>query len=596
MSTDADPLVGRLVLGRYRVLRSLARGGMGVIYLARQEGAAGFARPVVIKRVVPGLGDDESMIGMFVREAHILSNLQHPSIVDVIDFGQQDEAYELVLEYVQGHDLGKWRRYLATQDRVVPVDIALYIMTRVLEALHYAHTLRKPDGTPATVVHRDVTPSNILLHIDGHVKLADFGIARMSNLKSHYHTQTLSLRGKLAYMAPELFRSEPPSPQTDVYACGVVLHEILTGTNEFRNGEMPQVVHRILHHMPSPVTAKRPDAPRGLDAVIARALAKEPADRYPDAAAMAGALRKLRRAPEDDVVTQLATALRADFYGNMPEAVGVTPLEVLDAAWRTPTPNVRSGRYPSPPDVTIGPRKKAGAPPPPPPPTGPHPETDSIEVLVADEDAPRTAPWWRRALPWAAGGMAAVTIALLAALAWPESEPAAPNDPRYILLEQDGDEQVPTPPEPGAHAAMPKGDGPKGTRSTAGTAGGDPPAAGSADEDTPMPTRTASADPPPRRAHPPDRQGDSLSAAFARKQGRIQACFDSYGANAAAGPRLALRFRISAQGRVRSAELIPNRQTSTPLGQCLLQVAESVRFPAQSEPIAFRIPIEVAKQ
>jgi eukaryotic-like serine/threonine-protein kinase len=549
---------------------------MGVIYLARQEGAAGFARPVVVKRLMPDLSHDDDMIKMFVREAHILGSLHHPGIVDVVEFAEEDGAYVMVLEYVQGHDLGQWRRYLRKKNRPVPVDVALHVVIQVLEALHHAHTLRHTDGSPATVIHRDVTPSNILLHVDGHVKLADFGIARMKNLSTQYRTQSPSLKGKLAYLAPELFQSAPPSPQTDVYACGVVLHEVLTGVNEFRVGEMPQAVHRILHHQPTPVSELRDDIPAGLDAVLARAMAKSPSDRYPDAESMAADLRGLRGQPEEAIAAELARSLRVDFFGELPQALGVTPIGVLDEAWREPS---TEPHLPSP-DATRTVPGRPGALPSAdgaPPPHGAALQDISIRV---EEVRPRR---WRRPLPWV-GAAAAVGLLALGVTTWGSGDapPAEDAEPKFILLDRTGPDEAGQPdPEPAAEGDR--------AADTAAEATARPPTT-----EEPAPQHTAAAR---TRSHRPRRKVDpaaNLGAAFARQRGRIEACFTRHVPDGETDPRLLVRFRIAASGKVESAELVPPDRTTTPLGRCVLQVARGTRFPSQPEPITFRIPIHVS--
>src|SRR5262245_24696603 len=220
MPARATDMTGTLVLGRYRVVSPLARGGMGIVFLARTEGAAGFSRPVVIKRVVPDLAGDEAAAQSFAREARILSNLQHPNIVNVIDFDEEDGAYVMVLEYVHGYNVGQWQRYLLDTGRKMPIDYAIYITTRVLDALHYAHTFTRADGTPMQIVHRDVSPGNILLDTQGNVKLLDFGIAR-ANEGGEYKTRDGYFKGKLTYAAPEIYEGTAASPQSDVYSAGV---------------------------------------------------------------------------------------------------------------------------------------------------------------------------------------------------------------------------------------------------------------------------------------------------------------------------------------------------------------------------------------
>ncbi|HEX5098716.1 MAG TPA: serine/threonine-protein kinase, partial [Polyangiaceae bacterium] len=166
---SAPSLSGRVLLGRYRVVRPLARGGMGVVYLGRVEGAAGFAKPVVIKALLTNPTQAEEGEHLFAREARIVSHLQHPGIVSVFDFGQVDGTHVMVLEYVHGYNLGQWFRYVTDARGAVPVHHATHIVLGVLDALDYAHRLTRPDGTPFGIVHRDISPGNVLIDDQGRV-------------------------------------------------------------------------------------------------------------------------------------------------------------------------------------------------------------------------------------------------------------------------------------------------------------------------------------------------------------------------------------------------------------------------------------------
>ncbi|HEX6244608.1 MAG TPA: serine/threonine-protein kinase, partial [Polyangiales bacterium] len=280
---STSSLIGQVLLGRYRVVRELAKGGMGVVYLARSEGAVGFVKPVVIKLVLPEHAEDRRFLGMFAREAQILAHLRHPSIATVLEFGEQDGAYVMVLEYVRGYHLGQWTRYLRLKGRKVPADVALQLTLDVLDALHHAHAMAHPDGTSMQIVHRDVSPSNILLDEDGRARLLDFGVARMRGHDVNYQTQVKGFVGKLMYSAPEVFTDGESTPRSDSYACAVVLHELLLGKNTFRGENQARTLHNVLSMMPEPLEPLRADVPRGLDAVLQRALAKAPGDRYASA-------------------------------------------------------------------------------------------------------------------------------------------------------------------------------------------------------------------------------------------------------------------------------------------------------------------------
>ena len=211
MSELDDRMIGQLVLGRYRIVRLLAQGGMGAVYLARVEGAAGFAKPVVVKRILPQLSDSIEDQERFIREAQILSNIRHPGIVNVIDFGKVEGAYLMVLEYVHGYHLGQWMKYVIRTREKMSWDVSVVVMLQVLAALHYAHTHQRSDGSRATIIHGDISPGNILLDVEGNVRLADFGIARIEAEQTTRKASTEGIfRGKLSYAAPELLASEMP--------------------------------------------------------------------------------------------------------------------------------------------------------------------------------------------------------------------------------------------------------------------------------------------------------------------------------------------------------------------------------------------------
>jgi serine/threonine-protein kinase len=332
-------MIGRVVLGRYRIVRALAKGGMGVVYLARGEGASGFTKPYVVKRMASDILVDDSMLKMFVREARLMSRLRHPGLVGVVDFGQEGGDYLMVIEYVHGFHLGQWHRYMRHAHGPFPVGTALHIVAKVLDGLDYAHTLRDADGTPQRIVHRDVSPSNILIDVEGIVKLADFGVARSQEHTEK--TEETTIKGKMPYLAPELFRLAAPSPGTDAYACAVVLHELLVGKNEFRGNDMATTISRVLEHMPTPVDAVRDDLPDGLGDLLGRALAKDPAERYQSAGDLAAGLRAIRPQAEEDADRMLRAMTVADFLDpRMSEHLGLSSLTELENSWRNPSPDI----------------------------------------------------------------------------------------------------------------------------------------------------------------------------------------------------------------------------------------------------------------
>ena len=332
-----DDMVGRTLAGRYRIVRKLATGGMGVVYLARAEGAAGFAKPVVVKLVLPNYAENKEFSGMFIREAMILSHLRDPGIVGVVEFSEEGGCYLMVLEYVNGYQLREWNKFRKSKGYLIPTGICIHIMTCVLDALHYAHTLQRPDGSVMQVIHRDISPGNIMIDMDGRARVVDFGIALVTDASFGHLTQTESFKGKLSYAAPELFKNHKASVASDVYACGVSLHEILLGRSDFRTGNHVTTLSRVLSHTPCSVLGQRPDAPKDLDIVLRKAMAKDPSRRYKNAAEFADALRMVYPSNERDVQAQLSDLVRQDFTEEMADFLGVESLDSRDRAWRNPS-------------------------------------------------------------------------------------------------------------------------------------------------------------------------------------------------------------------------------------------------------------------
>lgn len=589
MSGSSNPeksLVGQLLLGRYRVLRRLALGGMGAVYLARTEGARGFSKPVVVKRILPIWGGDEEIVSLFAREARILSQLQDPGIVSVIDFGQlADGTLVMVLDYVHGYHLQHWAAYLRATQGQMPVDMAVHILLRVLSALQYAHTFIKPDGKSLAVIHRDVSPTNILLDMSGNVKLVDFGIARAEGDANEYKTEAPQLRGKFGYLAPELFTGAPPTPQSDVYAAGVVLYEILTGDNPFRGREVTDSYHKALTVEAPLVSSLRADVSPALSQVIARALAKEPAERYASAADFADALRPERAATDEVSQGRLRAAVQAAFSGPLADALGIEPLSASDEAWREsagdlslanaihePAPSLtpgdsvaRFGRSPLP---------AAG-------------DTQSgMELPPDDAESPTlrrvqtsTPPGWKPTqlrlvalLSMVAFG-AMLVAGILRSLEHKED--------RVIVIERQANPE----PEASAPESEPEPESPVAVSGeVAPAAHGDAkPVGAPAQKDPPKPA-------PP--SGPVEPEPAALTSRFAREQPRVQRCFAAHAEGLGAMPELTLEFHVASSGVVDKSELLPAQLASSALGTCLLEVARSTRFPRLTRAVTFQIPIQ----
>lgn len=298
-SRTARPAHGRIA-GRYELIERAGEGGMAVVWQAVMHGAAGFTRPVALKEMKPGLRDDPRQIAMFVEEARLGSCLLHPNIAQVLDFTEDDAGtYWLVTEWVEGMDFGSLLHAFRVRRERLPWSLIALIGAGALRGLAAAHERHSPEGTPIPIVHRDVSPQNILLSTGGAVKLTDFGLARARDRTSVLTTPGF-IKGKLAYLAPELVGGAAATPQSDIFAMGGVLWEALVGRPLFTGDNDRDILRKIHRGEVPPVSELRPGLPKLLDYAVSRALGRMPSERYASATLMAM-----------DVETALAGSLAA---------------------------------------------------------------------------------------------------------------------------------------------------------------------------------------------------------------------------------------------------------------------------------------------
>ena len=276
--------------GQYELLEQIAVGGMAEVFKGRVVAAEGFEKLVAIKRILPDLAEDERFVKMLLTEARIHSALSHRNIVQIHDLGISEAGeYFIVLEYVEGYDLRVIMEQIQGAGEIIPEALSLHIAAEIAQGLNFAHELRGPDGQPLGLIHRDVTPSNILISFAGEVKLSDFGLAK----RRHDRSVVGSLKGNLAYMSPEQAKQAELDRRTDIFSLGAILFEMLTGkrlreiTDEVAGWN--QVASGVL---PS-ARAVRPDLPSSVEHLLDRALAVDPAARFPDAATFGAEIRNV---------------------------------------------------------------------------------------------------------------------------------------------------------------------------------------------------------------------------------------------------------------------------------------------------------------
>src|SRR3954464_15859683 len=265
-------------IGKYKLVRLIAAGGMAEVYLARQAGAAGFEKLVCLKRILPQLARDKQFVEMFLNEARLAARLDHPNIVSIFDLGEANGNYFIAMEFIDGPSLRAVGKRASERGEYLPIPELCKIIAMAAGGLQYAHDLNDPQGNPLGLVHRDISPDNILVHRNGVAKVVDFGIAKAAN--SSGATRTGTLKGKVAYMPPEQLRGEPLDRRADVFALGVVLYELLAGKRPWEGDSEVSLIGRIITEVPAPLATLRPEAPGGLMGVLDRALAKDREARY----------------------------------------------------------------------------------------------------------------------------------------------------------------------------------------------------------------------------------------------------------------------------------------------------------------------------
>jgi len=314
-SSEALPR-GRLV-GRYELIHRLGHGGMATVYLGRALGTAGFEKLVAVKVIHPHLASEPEFVEMFLDEARIAARIHHPHVVEILDLGREDDVFFMVMEYVEGDTLASIVRELRKTGERLPLPVILQVVADACEGLAAAHDLIDPEGQPYHLVHRDVSPHNLLVGLDGRVRVVDFGIMKAAGKRST--TLTGQLRGKLPYMSPEQAKGHSIDLRTDLFALGAVLWELCAGERLFGGETDSEILAHVVDCNVRDIRSIRPDVPAEIVKVLERSLAVDRNLRYPSAQDMLRDLRLAMRActEPDDPRESLAGALERTCGGRL---------------------------------------------------------------------------------------------------------------------------------------------------------------------------------------------------------------------------------------------------------------------------------------
>jgi len=294
------------VFGPYQLLDRIAVGGMAEVFKAKRTGAAGFEKTLAVKRILPHLSDNEEFVNMFVDEAKMVAGLSHPNIVQIFDLGQIEKSFFIAMEYVHGRDLRTILKRAKEKELRLPLDLALRIASGLSAALEFAHRKKDERGRAMELVHRDVSPQNILISFEGDVKLTDFGIAKAATKASN--TDRGALRGKLLYMSPEQAWGKSLDHRSDLFSLGLVLYEMITDEKPFllgHDGSEMTILEKVRRCEIAPPRSLNPKIPESLDRVVMKALHKDPEERFQDAVEMNRALERVMRERQPLSVSEL---------------------------------------------------------------------------------------------------------------------------------------------------------------------------------------------------------------------------------------------------------------------------------------------------
>jgi tRNA A-37 threonylcarbamoyl transferase component Bud32 len=539
-------------LGKYRVIHRIAFGGMAEIYLALASGIQGFEKYVVLKRILPQFAANHELIRMFLQEARLAAILDHANIAQVHDIGEQGGVFFFTMEYLHGEDGRRIMKTLSERDLAMPLEHAVHILIDAAAGVHFAHEKKGPDGNALGIVHRDLSPSNIVVTYAGGVKVVDFGVAKIAadpELSGRY-----SLKGKLAYMSPEQIAQGAVDRRSDVFSLGIVLYELTTRRRLFKAPNEVETMKQVLDAKVAKPSDVVPGYPPELERIVMRALERSADRRYQTARELQFDLEAFAR----DQKIQISSAALAEWME--------TTFGPKREIWHELPALVAQAKEAKAPEGTAATRKV------------PHAELANM--------APVSRSRARGRLMATAAAMLLVLLVGGGAFALLRRSAAEPTPGAgggtVLVVAENGNVAVEQTPSPGS-------------------AGGPTPAVASATAPTPaVVTATAPAAPPTHGAASPSRRparsaggSEDFSAVVAKRAADIRRCFAEADGDDVSRSEISMRFEVGAGGAVTGLTVLPPAIGATPLGACLVKVGRGIAFAPRPAPIAFRIPVAV---
>lgn len=456
---DASAITGKspiAQLGRYTILFRFAAGGMAEVFVGRLRGAGGFEKPVAIKRMLPSLAEETRFVDMFLDEARIAAMITSPNVVPTLDVDTDDEgAPYIVMELVVGASLSQLQRGMNRQQMEVPIPVAVEVLAQAAQGLHDAHEARRPSGERLELVHRDVSPQNILVGVDGRARIMDFGIARA--LERVTQTSTGEVKGKLAYFSPEQASAAVLDGRSDVFALGIVAWELLVGKRLFQRDSPSQTLFAVLEsEIPAPHTM-RAAIPESVSRAVMRALEREVDKRWPSAAAFAQALRAagVPMVSPPEVGAWVSTAggeTLLQFRSRIASSFSGEPTKVLDAPVKAALVEANAAQSREEIEVHLTHATSAtvelfaGSP------RGEIRSSRGVDSVAQPAPAPAKKPFWRVAV-------AVLVVLGLGGLAWSQrgssEAPEATSELAAVDVQPTPRVEVPEPAEPEAAEPVP---------------------------------------------------------------------------------------------------------------------------------------------